>query len=99
MNHAAPTSGPIQLVIADLAGTTVDFGSCAPAGSFIELFARHKIDLSATEARGPMGMNKRDHIRTLMELPRISEAWRNTSGHDWTEADVDPCMSNSSPCR
>jgi phosphonoacetaldehyde hydrolase len=89
MNHKAPYSGPIQLVIADLAGTTVDFGSCAPAGSFIELFARRQIDLSQAEARGPMGLNKRDHIHTLMELPRVRETWREVTGRAWTEADVD----------
>jgi beta-phosphoglucomutase-like phosphatase (HAD superfamily) len=31
----------VQAVIADLAGTVIDFGSCAPSGAFIELFRRH----------------------------------------------------------
>jgi phosphonoacetaldehyde hydrolase len=55
----------IKMVILDMAGTTVDYGSCAPAAAFVELFDRHGISLSLGKAREPMGMNKRDHIKAL----------------------------------
>jgi phosphonoacetaldehyde hydrolase len=47
-------SHPISLVVCDLAGTTVDYGSCAPLAAFIELFARHGVTASEEEARMPM---------------------------------------------
>lgn len=80
---------PIRAVIFDLAGTTIDFGSRAPAGAFVELFRRHGITLSQAEARGPMGMDKRDHIRALAQAPRIAQAWRDVHGSGCDEAMVD----------
>jgi len=67
--------GPVQAVIFDWAGTTVDFGSLAPVAAFVRLFATKGIDLTPDEARGPMGTEKREHIRRLCALPRIAEAW------------------------
>lgn len=86
-----PSSAPaIRLVACDLAGTTVDFGSCAPAGVFVDLFARRGIEVSDAEARGPMGTAKRDHIAALAALPRVAAAWRSMhGGRDVTEADID----------
>lgn len=79
----------IRLVVADLAGTTVDFGSSAPAGVFVALFARHGVAVSETEARGPMGTAKRDHIAALAALPRVAAAWREQHAAEFTEADLD----------
>jgi len=80
---------PIKAVISDLAGTTVDFGSCAPAGAFVELFARHNIRATAAEARGPMGIHKRDHIRAMLDMPSISQQWTGIHDRAWTERDLD----------
>jgi phosphonoacetaldehyde hydrolase len=33
----------IQLICSDMAGTTIDHGSCAPAGAFVELFRRNGV--------------------------------------------------------
>jgi len=79
----------IKAVIADLAGTTVDFGSCAPAGVFVEVLRRAGVEISLAEARGPMGMSKKDHIRELLRLPNVSTAWRDKHGNDWDERDVE----------
>ncbi len=76
-------------VLSDLAGTTVDFGSCAPAGTFIELFRRHGVGVTNEEARGPMGIEKRDHIRALLEIPGVAEQWRRATGKAWSEEDLD----------
>ena len=76
----------IRAVIFDWAGTTVDFGSRAPMGVFVEVFARFGVDISVEEARGPMGLPKWDHIRALMDQPRIAEAWQAAQG---SEADDD----------
>jgi len=81
--------GPIRLVVADLAGTTVDYGSCAPAGAFAELFERHGVPISAAEAREPMGLQKRDHIVALTKIPRVAEAWATKHGTAPDEATID----------
>lgn len=82
-------TGKIQAVILDWAGTTVDYGCFSPTGVFLEVFKAEGIEVSMTEARGPMGMHKRDHIKTLLELPRIRQQWKQIKGSEWNEADLD----------
>lgn len=80
----------IKAVITDLAGTTIDFGSSAPAGAFIELFRRHGIQVSQQQARIPMGLEKRAHIVAIASMPEIAEQWRaGHNGTDWGESDID----------
>lgn len=79
----------IRLVASDLAGTTIDFGSSAPAGVFVDLFRRHGLAVTDAEARGPMGTAKRDHIAALAALPRVAAEWRQAHGRDVGEADID----------
>ena len=38
--------GPVQAVIFDWAGTTVDFGSLAPVTAFVRLFAAKGIEIT-----------------------------------------------------
>jgi phosphonoacetaldehyde hydrolase len=82
-------TGGVRAIVADLAGTTVDYGSCAPAGVFVQVFRNAGVEISFAEARGPMGMGKKDHIRELFRLPRVAEAWRLANSREWTEADVE----------
>jgi phosphonoacetaldehyde hydrolase len=81
-------AGKIRLVVLDWAGTTIDYGCQAPAGAFVEAFARAGVTVSIPEARGPMGLHKKDHIRTLLRLPEIGQRWESAHGRPWTEADV-----------
>ncbi|MGF1563263.1 MAG: phosphonoacetaldehyde hydrolase [Geminicoccaceae bacterium] len=81
--------GALQAVVFDWAGTTVDFGSRAPMGVFVEAFKSFDIDVTIAEARGPMGMAKRPHIAALMQLPRIAEQWRARYGKDPDDAAID----------
>ncbi len=81
-------TGTVALVVADLAGTTVDYGSCAPAGAFMELFRNHGIDATVEQARGPMGMHKRDHIRIMSRMPAIAAQWREKHDRACTEGDI-----------
>ena len=78
----------ITLVVADLAGTMVDFGSCAPAGAFVELFSQRGICITLEQARGPMGLHKRDHIRALLELPDVKQQWEEKFGRGWNAQDL-----------
>lgn len=79
----------LRAVIFDWAGTTVDFGSRAPMGAFVEIFKRFGAAISIAEARGPMGLPKRDHIAALMADPNIAARWREARGAPVTEADID----------
>lgn len=79
----------IQAVILDWAGTVVDHGSRAPMGAFVRAFAQFGVDIGIADARGPMGMAKRDHIRAVGRAPDVAAAWRARHGRDFTDADVD----------
>jgi phosphonoacetaldehyde hydrolase len=79
----------VKAVIFDWAGTIVDHGSRAPTEAFREIFRRANTPITADEARGPMGREKRDHILALLEVPRIAQAWREAHGRAATDDDVD----------
>jgi phosphonoacetaldehyde hydrolase len=79
----------LRAVIFDWAGTTVDFGSRAPMGAFVEIFARFGVAISIAEARGPMGLPKRDHITALMANEAIAARWEKAHGAPSNEADID----------
>lgn len=79
----------IDMIIFDWAGTTVDYGSFAPVQAFIEAFKQFGVEPTTEEVRKPMGMLKHDHIRTMMQMPRISRLWEEKHGKPWTEEDVD----------
>jgi phosphonoacetaldehyde hydrolase len=79
----------LKAVILDWAGTVLDHGSRAPMGAFVRAFAQFGVDISVADARGPMGMAKRDHIRMVGQAPAVAAAWRSRHGYDFNEADVD----------
>ncbi len=80
--------GGLRAVVFDWAGTVIDHGSLAPMGVFVKAFARFGVAITIPEARGPMGMAKRDHIRTLLAEPRIAAAWAAAQGAAPDEAAV-----------
>ena len=86
MNYQHPDT--LQAVILDWAGTVVDFGSFAPTQIFVEAFAEFDVHVSIEEARGPMGMGKWEHIRTLCNQPQVAERYRKTFGRTPTDDDV-----------
>ncbi len=65
----------VKAVVFDWAGTMVDFGSRAPMGAFVKAFAAFEIEISIEEARGPMGLPKREHIKALVENPKVAAQW------------------------
>lgn len=84
-------------LILDWAGTVVDHGSRAPMGAFVRAFAAFGVTISIADARGPMGMAKRDHIAALMALPHVASAWRAAQGSIPDEAAIDRLLAVFEP--
>lgn len=79
----------VEAIILDWAGTVVDFGSFAPTQIFVDAFAQaFNFKISLQEARGPMGMGKIDHIRTLFKTPNIRQRWVEQLGYEPNEENV-----------
>lgn len=79
----------LQAVVFDWAGTVLDFGSQAPMGAFVQLFARYGVTISIEEARVPMGLAKWDHIHALGTDARIAAEWARVHGRAFSDADCD----------
>jgi phosphonoacetaldehyde hydrolase len=88
---------PIQLVVFDWAGTVIDFGCQAPTGAFVQALGECGVTISLREARGPMGLHKKDHLRALLNEPSIGHRWNAAHGRAWTEADVDALYQRVTP--
>lgn len=84
-------------IVLDWAGTTVDFGSMAPVEVFKEIFKEAGVPATDEEVRKPMGMLKRDHIKTMLAMARIHEAWTAKYGKAPDESDVDRLYSRFEP--
>ncbi len=82
-------SKKIAAVIFDWAGTTVDYGCFAPVQAFVEIFKHFGIEPTMEEVRKPMGMLKRDHIRTMLAMERIQNLWTEKYGKAPGEEEVD----------
>lgn len=81
--------GPIQAVLLDWAGTTMDHGCMAPAVVFVDVFKRKGVPITMEEARAPMGAHKRVHIQKITQLESVRKRWQEKHGKTPTEADVD----------
>lgn len=79
----------IEAVILDWAGTSVDYGCFAPVQAFVEVFKHFGIEPTMEEVRKPMGMLKRDHIRTMLAMPRIQTLWVEKYHGPSGESDVE----------
>ena len=80
--------GPLEAVLLDWAGTTMDFGCVAPAVVFVEVFKRQGVPIDMAEARAPMGAHKRVHIQRITELDSVRARWQARHGRLPNEADV-----------
>ena len=90
-----PYHGNIQAVILDWAGTTVDYGCFAPVAVFIKVFQQRGITITIPQARAPMGLEKRDHIRAIAQQSDVSAQWQQLYQSACTEADIDAMYRDS----
>lgn len=87
----------IKGIILDWAGTIVDFGSLAPMGAFVDLFARHRVEISIAQARVPMGLPKIDHIVALGTLPDVALQWQQQQGRSFQYQDAQNLLQEFEP--
>lgn len=87
----------IEAVIFDWAGTTVDYGCFAPVQAFREAFNHFGIPVTMEETRKPMGMLKREHIRTMLQMERIAGEWKRVTGHTANDEDVEALYAQFEP--
>ena len=87
----------IEAVIFDWAGTTVDYGCFAPVQAFMEVFKDAGIEPTMEEVREPMGMLKWDHIRTMLEMPRIKQLWIEKYQKEPEDSDADRLYAQFEP--
>lgn len=79
----------LKAVVLDWAGTTIDHGSRAPVIVFQEVFRQRGIPISVADARGPMGMAKREHIAAIVAIPEVAQAWQTKYGRPCGASDID----------
>ncbi len=91
------STSAIRAVVFDWAGTIVDFGSLAPMGAFVRLFAKHGISISITQARVPMGLPKLAHIAALGAMPEIATQWQLIKGRSFSVQDADALLEEFVP--
>ncbi|MGO9309078.1 MAG: phosphonoacetaldehyde hydrolase [Spirochaetia bacterium] len=97
MNGRACVESGIAAVIFDWAGTVVDFGCFAPTVSIVETFAQRGVTITLAEARGPMGLEKREHLRRLLAEERVRLHWREATGADPAPGDADALYEDLEP--
>lgn len=88
MNNG-PMSERIRLVVFDWAGTTVDHGCFAPVAPFVEALRRAGVAISDADARGPMGLDKKEHLRALLALPEAERQWLDAHPNAVTKSDME----------
>lgn len=81
--------GPLQGIILDWAGTTIDYGSQAPAMVFVEVFQRQGVGITLEEAHRPMGKAKWDHILDITHMAAVAQRWQAVHGRLPVKEDVD----------
>jgi len=89
----------LRAVILDWAGTTVDFGSRAPVIALQQVFHKAGIALAESEARRDMGLLKKDHIRAILNQPRVRADWESLHGARPEESDTERLFTEFLPAQ
>ncbi|CAL1535660.1 unnamed protein product [Lymnaea stagnalis] len=89
--------GPVKACILDWSGTTIDKYVLAPAVVFVEVFKKHKVPISMTESRLPMGLRKDLHIKAITEMPEVRQRWKEVHGKYPDQSSVDAMFKDFVP--
>lgn len=96
-NYRHSYAGPLKAIILDWAGTTVDYGCFAPVTVFTEVFRRRGVMITTEQARAPMGLGKKDHIRMITQMEPVAQQWQTMYGRPFSEKDIDSIYVNFAP--
>ncbi len=91
--------GTVKALVLDWSGTTADKYVIAPAVVFVQVFKNQGVEMSMSEARGPMGLRKDLHIKELTETPTIRERWKTVHGKYPDQSDVDRMFEDFVPAQ
>jgi len=89
--------GPVRGVILDWAGTAVDYGCIGPVAVFMEVFKRRGVKVTTEEARAPMGLMKKDHVRSMCQAESVATNWQKVHGREPDESDVEAMYADVEP--
>ncbi len=92
-----PYKGTVQGIVFDWAGTAVDYGCIGPVAVFLKVFKKRGVEVTIDEARAPMGLMKKDHIRAMCELPSVAARWEQIHGRPPVEQDVESMYAMTEP--
>lgn len=87
----------LEGIVLDWAGTTVDHGCMAPAIVFQKIFQQRGVEITAAQAREPMGRAKRDHIAAVAAMPLVASRWHEVFGRECSSTDVDAMYADFLP--
>ena len=97
LNGTSREKEGISAIVLDWAGTIVDFGSFAPVVSIQEVFSARGVTVTAAEARGPMGLEKREHLRRMLAEHDLRRRWVSAAGSEPSARDVDALYAELEP--
>lgn len=84
-------------VIFDWAGTTIDYGCFAPLDAFITAFRERGVDITISEVREPMGLPKKEHIRSILHMKGPRDRWKAVNGKNPDDGDVSELYARFEP--
>jgi phosphonoacetaldehyde hydrolase len=95
--RTTPYTGPVRAVILDWAGTAVDYGCIGPVAVFMEVFKRRGVQVTTAEARAPMGLMKKDHVRSMCQSESVAAKWQKIHDREPDENDVEAMYADVEP--
>jgi phosphonoacetaldehyde hydrolase len=75
----------------------MDYGCYAPAVVFVQVYKRRGVEITMEQARRPMGLHKRDHIKAISQQEEVAAAWQEVQGRPITEQDIDEMFADFQP--
>ena len=78
----------LELVIFDLAGTVIEFGSLATIKAIKKIFIKKNIHISNELIKKYMGLKKINHIKKILESPQTKTDWKKQFKKNYSHKDL-----------
>ena len=78
----------LEAVIFDLSGTIVDFGSLATILAMKKAFLKKGMDIDNDIIKLNMGIKKIDHIKKILEYPKVRKKWSKKNKNNISREDI-----------